>query len=106
MERINMVDAIWVERDQVKCIFEVENSTNFSMALQRASNMNKEIPKFMIIPDKREMELHSIVDPVFVKLFREYSWKYITYTSILRMASSRKVEFNSLLKIGKDIGAE
>lgn len=106
MERINMVDAIWVERDQVKCIFEVENSTNFSMALQRASNMNKEIPKFMIIPDKREMELHSIVDSVFVKLFREYSWKYITYTSILRMASSRKVEFNSLLKIGKDIGAE
>lgn len=100
-DRINMIDSIWVEEDNVKCIFEVENSTNFSMALQRASNMERDIPKFMVIPDRREEELCSIVDPVFLKLFREYNWRYITYTSVLRMATSRKVEFSSLLKMSK-----
>lgn len=104
IERINMIDAIWTDGNEIKCIFEVENSTNFSMALQRASNLDKEIPKFMIIPDKREEELCSVVDPVFIKLFKEYNWKFVTYTSILRMATSRKVEFESLLKVSKDIG--
>lgn len=106
IERINMIDAIWITDDEVKCIFEVENSTNFSMALQRASNMAKELPKFMIIPDKRETELCSVVDPVFLKLFKEYSWKYITYTSVLRMTASKKTDFLSLLQAGKDIGVE
>lgn len=59
----------------------------------------------MIIPDKREEELCSVVDPVFIKLFTEYNWRFVTYTSILRMAVSRKVGFKSLQKISKDIGA-
>ena len=106
IERINMIDAIWTDGDEIKCIFEVENSTNFSMALQRASNLDKEIPKFMIIPDQREEELRSVVDPVFINLFKEYNWKFATYTSVLRMAASRKVGFESLLKISKDIGVK
>lgn len=51
-------------------------------------------------------ELCSVVDPVFLKPFKEYNWKFITYTSILRMAASRKVEFESVLKISKDIGVK
>ena len=51
-------------------------------------------------------ELCSVVDPVFLKLFKEYNWKFITYTSILRMAARRKVEFESVLKISKDIGVK
>lgn len=106
LERINMIDSIWIDCTEIKCIFEVENSTNFTMALQRASNVDTEIPKFMIIPDKREGELCSITDPVFIKLFKEYNWRYLTYTSVLRMAASRKVEFDSLLKMSKDLGVE
>lgn len=104
LERINMIDAIWIEENIPKCIFEVENSTNFTMALQRASNMDATIPKIMVIPDKREAELCSITDPIFKQLFSEHNWRYITYTSILRMATSRKVEFDSLLKMCKKIG--
>lgn len=103
VDRINMIDSIWLEQDAIKCIFEVENSTNFIMSLQRASNIGNTIPKFMIIPDEREKELLSIADPIFLKLFKEYSWKYLTYTAILRMAASKKVEFSSILKMGKEV---
>lgn len=103
LDRINMIDAIWLENNVVRCVFEVENSTNFTMALQRASNLDKDVRKFMIIPDERETELCSITDPVFLNLFKEYNWRYITYTSILRMAKSRKVEFDSLLKMSKGV---
>lgn len=103
VDRINMIDEIWVEGETVKCIFEVENSTNFTMALQRASNLDNTIPKFMVIPDKREVELNAISDPVFEELFKRYNWKYITYTSIIRMATSRKIDYNTLVRIAKDI---
>lgn len=64
IDRINMIDEIWIEDKKIKCIFEVENSTNFTMALQRASNLSKDLPKFMVIPDKRESELKTISDPI------------------------------------------
>jgi len=103
IERINMIDQIWFDGCDVKCIFEVENSTNFTMALQRASNLDKDIPKIMIIPDKRESELLSVNDPVFLELFREYNWHYLTYTSVVRSSASRKVELSSFLKNAKKL---
>lgn len=103
IDRINMIDEIWVENNKIVCIFEVENSTNFTMALQRASNLEKETPKFMVIPDKREEELKSISDPIFYELFKMFNWKYITYTSIIRMSATKKVDFDTIMRNAKEI---
>lgn len=103
IDRINMIDAIWIEGNQIKCIFEVENSTNFTMALQRASNLDESVVKFMVIPEKRENELNAISDPIFIKMFKEYNWKYLTYNQVIRMATSRKVEFSTILDISKTV---
>lgn len=104
VDRINMIDSIWTQDRQIKCIFEVENSTNFTMALQRASNLEKSIPKFMVIPENREDELRSIVDPIFTKIFLDYNWRYLTYNQVMRMAINRNVEFTTILRMSKLIG--
>lgn len=86
--RIEMVDSVWLTSDGTKiaCIFEVENSTDFTAAIVRASNVEAEILKFMVIPPEREDELLAMHDPLFVDSFRNNNWRYITYESIARLA--------------------
>ncbi|NBH82202.1 hypothetical protein D7X88_04670 [bacterium C-53] len=104
IDRIHMIDTIWIDQNNIKCIFEVENSTNFTMALQRASNLNESIPKFMVIPDERENELNKVSDPGFIKMFHDYNWRYLTYQQIRRMASSQKTEFLTISGMSKTVG--
>ena len=103
IERINMIDAIWFDSTTITCIFEVENSTNFSMALQRASNLDKLIPKIMVIPDSREKELQKISDPIFIDLFRSYNWKFLLYSDIKRINSGKSADLNTLLTLAKEL---
>ncbi len=67
IERLEMVDIIYLKSNKAElaCLWEVENSTNFSSAIQRGSNAHSSIPKFMVIPDTRENELKRTIDPLF-----------------------------------------
>ena len=49
-----MIDCIWlnINNNNIDCIFEVENSTDFTSAIQRGSNLSSEVSKFMIILTK------------------------------------------------------
>lgn len=88
VERLEMVDALFLARDtqQLVCLWEVENSTDFSSAIQRGSNAPNDVPKIMVIPDRREAELLRIVDPLFQTSFSEHGWRYMTYTDLRRAA--------------------
>ncbi len=88
-KRIEMIDLIWLKNNQIKMIFEVENSTNFTSGIQRASNLPKDINKFMIIPDYREKELLNISDPLFIENFKLHNWKYLLYSDIDKILKSR-----------------
>ncbi len=87
VERIEMIDVVWLSRkdSRIKCVFEVENSTGFTSAIIRGSNIEKGKRKFMIIPKKREKELKGVRDPLFLTSFRENNWRYITYEEISRL---------------------
>ena len=103
IDRINMIDAIWINENDIQCIFEVENSTNFTMALQRASNLDCSVKKFMVIPEDREAELRAVKDPIFINLFAEYNWKYLTYNQVMRMVTSKSVDFSTIEEISKTL---
>ena len=103
IDRINMIDAIWISENNIQCIFEVENSTNFTMALQRASNLDCSVKKFMVIPEDREAELRAVKDPIFINLFAEYNWKYLTYNQVMRMVASKSVDFSTIEEISKTL---
>ena len=88
-KRIEMIDLIWLNNNKIKMIFEVENSTNFTSGIQRASNLSKDIIKFMVIPDYREKELLNISDPLFIENFKSHNWKYLLYSDVKKLLKSR-----------------
>ena len=103
LDRISMIDCLYISDSSIKSIFEVENSTNFSSAIIRASNVEVEIPKFMIVPDNRENELCSFSDPMFKREFVNNSWRYLTYSEIRRLSSLRVIEMKDLFNSSHSI---
>ena len=103
LDRISMIDCLFVQDDEIQVILEVENSTNFSSAIIRASNAEKDIPKFMIIPDYREKELCAFPDPMFKEAFKTDNWRYITYTTVSQIASLRNITITDMINLSKKI---
>lgn len=105
LQRVEMIDCVWLKENkkEIECIFEVENSTDFTSAIQRGSNLPPIILKFMIIPNHREVELKRIEDPYFVNGFNSEGWKYLTYDDINLLASYSKVSLKDLILKSKNI---
>lgn len=98
-QRLEMVDAIWINNNIIEAILEVENSTDFISALSRASNSDSKIPKIMIIPDKRHNELLSYKDKMFIDTFRSHNWKYILYSDVEKLSSAANPNIELFLKM-------
>ena len=100
IERLEMIDLIWIKNKNIVRVFEVENTTNLISAIQRASNLDNIISKIMVIPNDREKELKRISDPLFKESFDKYCWQYILYSDIDKILQSKldKTIFDSFLK--------
>lgn len=100
-DRIEMIDLIWLKNNEIIKIFEVENSTKFTSGIQRGSNLNKNLTKIMVIPDKRTEEFLSMKDPMFVDNFKFYNWLYLFYSDVEKLSESGKTDeliFNTFTK--------
>jgi len=98
IKRIEMIDMLWLKNKKIEFAIEVENSTNFTSGIQRASNLGNEIPKIMIIPNHRKQELLSIKDPFFVKGFIAHNWQYMLYDEVEKIESLNTINVNELHK--------
>ena len=94
--RVEMLDMIWINNESIECALEVENSTNFTSGIQRASNLNISINKIMILPNKRKTEFLSIKDPLFIDSFKKYNWGYLFYDDIVKLKSLRNINKENL----------
>lgn len=103
LARIEMMDCVWIKDGAISAVFEVENSTDFIGALSRASNINSQIPKFMVVPTKRVQELQNYTDPMFVDKFREDNWKYLTYEDVRRLYSTRTISIETIQEASKPL---
>jgi hypothetical protein len=103
--RIEMIDNVWLTQDgkAIKCIFEVENSTGFMSSIQRASNTEESIPKFMVLPTEREQELLAVRDPLFRRAFSDNNWRYATYDFIQRLLGYSHPSVDQVLAISKEL---
>jgi len=88
--RVEMIDMLWINKDNtIEYALEVENSTNFTSGVQRASNLGPEIKKIMIVPDNRRTEFTSITDPLFIDSFKDYKWLAMYYADVVRLQGLR-----------------
>lgn len=97
LNRILMIDMIWLKEKKIKMIFEVENSTNLISAINRGSNLDKNILKIMVIPDNRVKELKN-QDILFKEEFKNRNWKYLIYSDVDKLVSSNKIDLSLFLK--------
>jgi len=94
IKRLEMIDMLWIQDGVVAYAIEVENSTNFTSGIQRASNLSFSVPKIMVLPDTREKEINKISDPLFKESFNKYNWKYIIYSDLDRLNNLNKIAIN------------
>ena len=95
---------LWIkENDNIIASFEVENSTNFISGIQRGSNLNIEIPKIMLMPDKRKREFNNNTDPLFKDQFNKFNWTYIYYSDLDKILLKDKINFNDFVSTTKKI---
>ncbi|HLX61580.1 MAG TPA: DNA methyltransferase [Planctomycetota bacterium] len=82
---VEFIDVLWILDGYVKAAFEVECSTSMTEALKRCSNVDASVPKFMIIPEEREMQLQrKLRSPLFSENFSSHSWKVIFLDTLER----------------------
>lgn len=103
LSRIEMMDCVWIKDGKIAAVFEVENSTNFIDAVGRASNIEAEIPKFMIIPERRIQELLNNKDSMFVNSFKENSWQYLMFEDIRKLAISRIISIDDIKALSQTL---
>jgi 16S rRNA G966 N2-methylase RsmD len=97
--RIEMIDVLWIDNNQnIQFALEVENSTNFTSGVQRASNLEISTSKLMIVPDERKKEFKALADPLFTDNFKHYNWRYLYYSAVERLASSQKIDIKDIDK--------
>ncbi len=77
------IDIIWVKNREVICSFEIEATTQMTEALNRGSNVNSEVPKFLVISQERESQLsRKLKSPMFKDRFESDNWKVVFFETL------------------------
>ena len=103
LSRIEMVDTLWINDNKIAAVFEVENSTDFIGAIARSSHISTEIPKFMIVPERRIKEFLNFKDPLFVQSFKDNNWRYCDFQTIQTLNTARNVTLEMILENSKEL---
>ena len=85
LRRIAMIDILWYEGSSIKFIFEVENSTSITSAIERASHIPEkyEVKRFIVIPEERQKMLErKMNEPMFQEGYNKYKWQTIHYDAL------------------------
>ncbi|BCD70420.1 hypothetical protein SNTW_10650 [Helicobacter suis] len=98
VSRAEMIDLIFIKNNKIKCIFEVENSTNIVTALHRASVLDDNVDKIIVIPDARKNELLRLKDTLTRKVIKDHNWKYITYSDVDNLNHTKNPNLATYLK--------
>ncbi|MBI3599566.1 MAG: DNA adenine methylase [Nitrospinae bacterium] len=80
---IENIDLIWIKDRRVKAIFEVESTTSMTSALMRGSNIDREVDKFMVLPEEREDQFkRKMTSPLFKEHFENENWRLIYFDTL------------------------
>lgn len=82
-KRIQMIDLVLLEGNKIIAIFEIENSTSITSALERGSHIKENILRVIVIPEERTSFLErKLQEPLFADYYERDSWISHTYNSI------------------------
>jgi DNA modification methylase len=85
MRRIEMIDVLWYDESSIKYVFEVENSTSITSAIERASHIPEkyDVQRFIVIPEERQKMMdRKMGEPMFQEGYTKYKWQTIHYDAL------------------------
>jgi len=85
LKRISLIDVVWYDKSSIKYIFEVENSTSITSAIERASHIPEEyeVKRFIVIPEERQkMFERKMNEPMFEEGYNKYKWQTTHYDAL------------------------
>lgn len=92
-DRIRQIDVIWFDKEGIRAVFEVENTTAITEAIVRGSNLPsaQNIKKIIVLPEERERFLHrKLQEPMLAERMKEDVWTFIFYKELTDLFESRK----------------
>jgi hypothetical protein len=83
MDDLTNVDLVWYKDEQIKKVFEVENTTAMTEALRRVSSIPYYVEKYMVLPDERASQLlKKLKSNMFKEWFEKDKWQVLYYDAL------------------------
>ncbi len=80
---VDDIDLLWIKDNKITCSFEIEATTAMTESLNRGSNIDSTVPKFLIIPQERETQLiNKTKSPMFAKRYADDNWAVIFFEAL------------------------
>lgn len=99
---VENIDLLWLEKDNIKAVFEIEATTSMTSALMRGSNVDKDVDKFMVLPEEREEQFkNKMSSPLFKEHFENENWNLIYFDVLKSTYIKQKTKLDIYTLIGK-----
>lgn len=80
---VDDVDLLWIKNNKIEKVFEVESTTSMTSGLQRCSNIDSSVPKYLVIPEDREKQfLQKLKSPMFIERFKSDTWSVLYFGTL------------------------
>jgi len=90
-DTVEDIDLIWIKDKSIAVLFEVESTTSMTSGLQRGSNVEPSVPKFLVLPEERETQLlQKLKSPMFSERFSQDNWKILYFGALREEFSKHK----------------
>jgi len=81
---VDDIDLLWVKDNSIATLFEVECTTPMTSALERGSNVDKDVKKVMLFPVEREPQFRrKLKSPLFSERYASDNWSYLLFDVLL-----------------------
>ena len=100
-KEVEQVDVLWIKNNRIVSVFEVESSTSMTSALNRGSNIDSSVKKYMVLPEERENLFEKKQrSSLFAERFKNDSWNILYFDALrnnFRKVQSGELDLSSLV---------
>ena len=90
---VKQIDLLWIKSNRILSSFEIEFSTSMTSGLLRGSNIDSEVPKYLVIPEEREEQFNQKKkSPMFSERFEKDNWNLLFFDAIRHWYKKLKSE--------------
>ncbi|MFH1227887.1 MAG: DNA methyltransferase [Planctomycetota bacterium] len=77
------IDLLWIKNDKIRMAFEIESTTSMTSALQRGSNIDNKVNKYLVMPEEREKQFEQkLKSPMFAERFKSDNWNILFFNAL------------------------